>query len=69
MHSPLRRLHMSAGSVSETGTLTINADLTSTGSVAGDDVVQLCTQRFANNPRARYGHAAGDAELTRLPRP
>ena len=44
MHSPLRRLHMSAGSVSETGTLTISADLTSTGSVAGDDVVQLCTQ-------------------------
>jgi beta-glucosidase len=37
----LSNLHLSAGSVSTSGTLTASADITNTGSVAGDDVVQL----------------------------
>jgi beta-glucosidase len=37
----LSSLHLSAGSVSTSGTLTASADITNTGSVAGDDVVQL----------------------------
>ena len=41
MRSPLRRLHVSADSVSETGTLTVSADLTNTASVSGDDIEQL----------------------------
>jgi len=39
----LSNLRLSAGSVSTTGTLTVSADLTNTGSVAGDDVAQLYT--------------------------
>jgi beta-glucosidase len=34
-------LHLPAGSVSTAGTLTVTADLTSTGNRAGDDVAQL----------------------------
>ena len=41
----LSNLHLSAGSVSTTGTLTVSADLTNTGSVAGDDVAQLYTHQ------------------------
>jgi beta-glucosidase len=37
----LSNLHLSAGSISRSGSLTVSADLTNTGSVAGDDVVQL----------------------------
>jgi beta-glucosidase len=37
----LSNLHLSAGGVSTSGTLTASADITNTGSVAGDDVVQL----------------------------
>jgi len=37
----LSNLHLSASSVSTAGTLTVTADLTSTGSRAGDDVAQL----------------------------
>jgi beta-glucosidase len=34
-------LHLSSGSVSRSGTITVSANVTNTGSVAGDDVVQL----------------------------
>ena len=37
----LSNLHLSAGSISTSGSLTVSADLTDTGTVAGDDVVQL----------------------------
>jgi beta-glucosidase len=37
----LSNLHVSAGSVSSKGTLTVSGDLTNTGSKAGDDVAQL----------------------------
>lgn len=37
----LSKLHLSAGSVSKSGTLTVSADISNSGSVAGDDVVQL----------------------------
>ena len=37
----LSNLHLSAGSISTAGSLTVSADLTNTGTVAGDDVVQL----------------------------
>jgi beta-glucosidase len=37
----LSNLHLPAGSVSTSGTLTVSADVTNTGSVAGDDVAQL----------------------------
>jgi len=37
----LSGLHVSAGSISRSGTLTVSADISNTGSVAGDDVVQL----------------------------
>jgi beta-glucosidase len=37
----LSNLRLSAGSVSRSGSLTVKADLTNTGSVAGDDVAQL----------------------------
>ena len=37
----LSNLHLSAGSISRSGSLTVSADLTNTGTVAGDDVVQL----------------------------
>jgi beta-glucosidase len=37
----LSNLHLSAGSVSSSGTLTVSADLTNTGSVAADDVAQV----------------------------
>ena len=37
----LSNLHLSAGSVSASGTLTVSADITNTGTVAGDDVAQL----------------------------
>ena len=39
----LSNLHLSAGSVSTSGALTVSADVSNTGSVAGDDVVQLYT--------------------------
>ena len=41
----LSNLHLSAGSVSTSGSLTVTADLTNTGSVAGDDVAQLYTDQ------------------------
>ena len=41
----LSNLRLSAGSVSASGTLTVSADLTNTGSVAGDDVAQLYTHQ------------------------
>ena len=41
----LSNLHLSAGSVSTSGRLTATADLTNTGSVAGDDVAQLYTHQ------------------------
>ncbi len=37
----LSNLHLSAGSVSRSGKLTVSADITNTGSAAGDDVAQL----------------------------
>jgi beta-glucosidase len=37
----LSNLHLSAGSISRSGSLTVSADLTNTGTAAGDDVVQL----------------------------
>ena len=37
----LSNLHLSAGSISRSGSLTVSADLTNSGTVAGDDVVQL----------------------------
>jgi beta-glucosidase len=37
----LSNLHLSAGSSSRSGSLTVSADLTNGGTVAGDDVVQL----------------------------
>ena len=37
----LSNLHLSAGSISTSGSLTASADLTNSGTVAGDDVVQL----------------------------
>jgi beta-glucosidase len=37
----LSNLHLSAGSVSTSGTLTVSADITNNGTVAGDDVAQL----------------------------
>ncbi len=37
----LSNLHLSSSSVSTKGTVTVSADITNTGSVAGDDVVQL----------------------------
>jgi beta-glucosidase len=37
----LSNLHLSAGSISTSGSLTVSADLTNSGTVAGDDVVQL----------------------------
>jgi beta-glucosidase len=37
----LSNLRVSAGSVSTSGTVTVTADITNTGSVAGDDVAQL----------------------------
>jgi beta-glucosidase len=37
----LSNLRLSAGSVSRSGTLTVKADITNTGSAAGDDVAQL----------------------------
>ena len=37
----LSNLHLSAGSSSRSGSLTVSADLTNSGTVAGDDVVQL----------------------------
>jgi beta-glucosidase len=37
----LSNLHVSAASITSTGTLTVTADITNTGATAGDDVVQL----------------------------
>jgi beta-glucosidase len=37
----LSNLHLSTGSVSPSGSVTVSADITNTGSVSGDDVVQL----------------------------
>jgi beta-glucosidase len=37
----LSHLHLSARSIARTGTLTVTADITNTGKVAGDDVAQL----------------------------
>ena len=41
----LSGLHLSASSVSTSGTVTVTAKLTNTGSVAGDDVAQLYTHQ------------------------
>ena len=41
----LSHLHLSAASLSASGSLTVTADLTNTGSVAGDDVAQLYTHQ------------------------
>jgi beta-glucosidase len=41
----LSNLHLSAGRLSASGSLTVTADLTNTGSVAGDDVAQLYTHQ------------------------
>jgi beta-glucosidase len=41
----LSNLHLSASSVPSTGTVTVTADLTNTGSVAGVDVAQLYTHQ------------------------
>src|ERR1700761_6978834 len=41
----LSNLHLSTGSLSASGSLTVTADLTNTGSVAGDDVAQLYTHQ------------------------
>ncbi|HEY2520507.1 MAG TPA: glycoside hydrolase family 3 N-terminal domain-containing protein [Streptosporangiaceae bacterium] len=41
----LSNLHLSASSLPASGTLTVSADLTNTGSVAGDDVAQLYTHQ------------------------
>ena len=37
----LSNLHLSAGSISTSGSLTVSADLSNSGTVAGDDIVQL----------------------------
>jgi beta-glucosidase len=37
----LSNLHLSAGSISRSGSLTVSADLSNSGTVAGDDVIQL----------------------------
>jgi beta-glucosidase len=37
----IKNLHLSAGSIARTGKLTVTADVTNTGTRAGDDVVQL----------------------------
>ena len=77
-------LHVSAGSVSKTGTLTVSADLTNTGSVAGDGLVQLYTHqdgtsstgglqgpssRFTSHPQGPLRSRSGRRGANPPPRP
>jgi beta-glucosidase len=41
----ISNLHLSASSISRSGALTVTADISNTGSAAGDDVVQLYTHQ------------------------
>lgn len=63
----LSNLHMSTGSIAPNGTLQVTADVTNTGSVAGDDVAQLYLHQDGTSILQPVRRLAGFSRVTLAP--